>query len=498
MAPANNHVHLFNILEKIKAGTGTPNTVGLSAKQLEQHLDSPDLKSAIISAEVVFDELESELKMLLKSPEGDVIKTVQSQILNFYPLDCCSPYIPLVAKGPWIVTCYGSVLYETGGYGMVGFGHNPDFLNEKLRGDQVMANVRTPSLAQIRLIETLQETIGHTREGGCPFSQFIFMNSGSEAMLVATRISDVHALEQTNIDAPSNKRAIKFLSLEGGFHGRTCRPARASDSTRAKYKILASFKDDDVLWTIPPNDIQALRDKFKQAESEGVFIEAMLIEPVMGEGNPGMAIDPEFYLEARQLTIKHNTFLIVDSIQAGLRATGELSIVDYPGFEGLPEPDMETYSKAINAGQYPLSILSLNARATKAFRQGIYGNTMTANPRALDIARAVLNSASTSVRENIRARGKEFLEKLALLKNRYPKLITNVQGTGLLLSMEFIPEVKVFGENSLEEIMRIKGINQIHGGVNSLRFTPTFSITSEEIDLILEVTEQALCSLQGR
>ena len=73
----------------------------------------------------------------------------------------------------------------------------------------------------------------------------------------------------------------------------------------------------------------------------------------------------------------------VDAIQAGLRTTGYLSIVDYPGFEKLDPPDMETYSKALNAGQYPMSVLAMTEHAAGLYRKGIYGNTMTANPRAV-------------------------------------------------------------------------------------------------------------------
>ena len=70
----------------------------------------------------------------------------------------------------------------------------------------------------------------------------------------------------------------------------------------------------------------------------------------------------------------------MDSIQAGLRAHGVLSIVDYPNFEKAEAPDMETFSKALNAGQYPLSVLAVNARAAGLYRKGTYGNTMTTNP----------------------------------------------------------------------------------------------------------------------
>ena len=144
---------------------------------------------------------------------------------------------------------------------------------------------------------------------------------------------------------------------------------------------MASFRDRDSLITVEPNDIEQLSQVYDWAKANRVYIEAFFFEPVMGEGDPGKAITPEFYQAARELTREHGSLMLVDSIQAGLRAHGVLSIVDYPGFEGLDAPDMETYSKALNAGQYPLSVLAMNEKAAGLYQKGVYGNTMTANPR---------------------------------------------------------------------------------------------------------------------
>lgn len=212
----------------------------------------------------------------------------------------------------------------------------------------------------------------------------------------------------------------------------------------------------------------------------------------MGEGNPGRAVTPEFYAAARELTKAHGTLLLIDSIQAGLRAHGVLSIVDYPGFEGLEAPDMETYSKALNAGQYPLSVLAVGERAAKLYRKGIYGNTMTTNPRAMDVACAVLDALTPALRSNIRERGAEFVRKLESLARELPGMITGVQGTGLLFSCELAPDFKCYGSHSTEEFMREHGVGVIHGGVNSLRFTPYFNVRSDEVDLVVDAVRQAL------
>ena len=136
---------------------------------------------------------------------------------------------------------------------------------------------------------------------------------------------------------------------------------------------------------------------------------------------------------------------------------------------------------------------ALNDTASQLYRAGIYGNTMTTNPRALDIAVTVLNSITPELRNNIEDRGRELLDKFAALQNELKGCITKVQGTGLLLSAELDPvRFKSFGSDSTEEYMRFNGINVIHGGINALRFTPSFDMTSAEVDLIVEATRDAI------
>jgi acetylornithine/succinyldiaminopimelate/putrescine aminotransferase len=315
-------------------------------------------------------------------------------------------------------------------------------------------------------------------------------------MTVATRISDVNAAALTQKGGRYEGRSIKFLGLKGGFHGRTCRPAQASDSSRGKYEIMASFRDNQNLLTVAPNDIHALREVFDRANHESIFIEALLIEPVMGEGNPGLAITPEFYAEARKLTSEHGAMLVVDSIQAGLRAQGVLSICDYPGFESLPSPDMESFSKAINAGQFPLSVLAMTQACAALYRPGIYGNTMTSNARALETAVAVLGQCDAEFEQTVRSQGRAMVEAFERVQGRFPKMITKVQGTGLIVSVELAEGIRVYGVKSVEDWMRRHGVNVIHGGARSLRFTPRFKITDKEIQVIADVLEAALVSFQ--
>ncbi len=485
---------MIETLNRIRQTGGQRLTQGLSDDLIGRFIDHDnDLQQAIAQAGEAFSTLQQQWPELLELDEAEQIRRIQQGYVNFYAEDAVNPYVSLAAKGPWLITSKGAVLHDSGGYGMLGFGHAPDAVLEAMNRPHVMANVMTPNFSQLALTEALNRELGHSRADGNPYSRYLCMNSGSEAVSVAARIADIHSKMMTDPGGRHEGKPIRILAVAGGFHGRTDRPARFSDSTRPVYrKYLASFRDFDQLLTVPPNDIPALERVYQQAEDEGWFIEAFFMEPVMGEGDPGMAATPAFYQRARELTRAHGSLFLVDSIQAGLRAQGTLSIVDYPGFETLDAPDMETYSKALNAGQYPLSVLAVQDWVAEIYRKGVYGNTMTTNPRALDVACAVLEQVTPALRRNIRERGQEFLDKFNALKDELGGLITKVQGTGLLFSCELDPRFKAYGTGSLEEYLRQHGIGVIHGGENSLRYTPHFNITSEEVDLIVAATRDAL------
>jgi len=480
-------------LKEMREFDGAVRTRGLPEAVIADFLErDPALTEAIDEAYAAHLALRSCMSEFLHLDEVEQIRQAQADFVNFYPEDGVNPYVALAAHGPWLVTLKGAVVYDAGGYGMLGSGHAPKAILGVLGRPQVMANVMTPNLSQLKFGKALKAEIGQTR-GGCPYEKFMCLNSGSESVTLASRIVDVNAKLMTDPGARHAGRTIKRLAVKGAFHGRTERPALYSDSSRKAYDAnLASYRGESSVLTVEPYSVEQLRQAFADAERNGWFIEAVFIEPVMGEGDPGRGVTPEFYAAARELTTAHGSLLLIDSIQAGLRAHGVLSFVDYPGFESFAAPDMETYSKALNAGQFPLSVLALSKQAAAIYRKGIYGNTMTANPRALDVGCAVLGALTPELRENIRARGREFVARLGKLATELPGYITKVQGTGLLFSCELSPEFKCYGEGSTEEWMRENGYGVIHGGANSLRFTPHFAIGDAEIGLLVDGVRRAL------
>ena len=154
--------------------------------------------------------------------ETDLISHLQDDFVNFYAPATINPYVAIAARGPWIVTSHGAVVHDNGGYGMLGGGHGPSDIIDAMSQNHVMANVMTPSFSQARLAKALKKELGHTR-GSCPFSKFICMNSGSESMTVALRISDVNSKIMTGPGGRHEGKPVKLLAIERAFHGRTDR-----------------------------------------------------------------------------------------------------------------------------------------------------------------------------------------------------------------------------------------------------------------------------------
>ena len=487
---------IFDQLQGARHKLGKSSTTGLSDSDIKHFLTfDKNLVKAIEYGLIALKNIEDEFSEMLQKPEETQITDLQKDFINFYDPNTVNPYVAIAAFGPWIFTSKGSIIYDAGGYGMLGLGHNPENIAKIMQNPLVMANIMTAQFSQMRFAKKIRQEIGQRGQKN-PYQRFICLNSGSEAMTLAARLADINTLTQMANGKTSlgkNYLKTKYLSLTSGFHGRTERPSQFSDSCLKTYKKhLASFQDLDNLITVPINDTKALQLAFAQADKEQVFIEAFIMEPIMGEGNPGAAMSVDFYKLARELTLKSGALFIIDSIQAGLRGHGVLSICDYPGFENIIPPDIESFSKALNAGQFPFSMLALSKKASSLYKSGIYGNTMTTNPRALDIASEVLSCLDQRIRQNIVHQGKAILANLLSLKSEFPDLVTGAQGTGLLFSLEVNKNVKVVGADGLEQELRKAGLGVIHGGENSVRFTPHFAITDEEIALMMKTLTQVL------
>lgn len=478
----------LSLLSEMRNAAGAHKSVGLPDAVLKQFEDDSRLNEVIAAAHTEWKGLDRDTTYGMD--EDKLIAKIFQGFQHLYPEVTRQPYVPIAARGPWMVSLHGAIVHDSGGYGMLGMGHNPVKQLEAMSEERVMANHMTPSLVHIDFINALKAEIGRSRPQ-CPYESFICLNSGSEANEMVLRLCDLHA------GHVCGNRKIHNLVCEGAFHGRTLAAALITDTSKESYKEtkayiqLASQAYNYVL-TVPQNDTEALRKVFARCEEEYCWIQALYLEGVMGEGNPGMKLNPDFYMAARELTMKHDGALCIDSIQAGIRTTGNLSICDYPGFEQLPCPDFEVFSKALNGGQYPMSLVALSPRGASWYRHGVYGNTMTGNPRACAIATATLKMMTPGLRQNIVEMGDYFVAKYEAMMKEMPDCIARVNGTGLLFQVKLDPAVPVTAIDGVEMLLRQRGVNVIHGGTNALRFTPNFDITKKEADLQIHAVKEVL------
>ena len=152
---------------------------------------------------------------LLQAREMDLAKGMSADFENFYEEHALQPFVPLAALGPWVVTTHGAVVHDSGGYGMLGLGQNPSCVLEAISKPQVMANIMTPSFSQAAFGRAIRAEVGHSREPpGCPYSRFVCLNSGSEAVSFALRVTDIHAKKQTGPLGPHSGRRTVFVCLK--------------------------------------------------------------------------------------------------------------------------------------------------------------------------------------------------------------------------------------------------------------------------------------------
>src|SRR5918993_5808704 len=204
-----------DLLAPLRSRAGAVRTRGLDDDTVNRLASRfPDLAAAVQAAAEQFEAIKGEFAELLDSDEQAQIDAVQEGFINFYADDAVNPYVSLVARGPWVVTLKGAVVHDSGGYGMLGFGHTPAHVLEAMAKPQVMANVMSPNLSQLRVTRALRAEIGHSI-GGCPYPKFLCLNSGSESVSLAGRIADVNAKIQTEPGGAHAGRTIKRLAMKG-------------------------------------------------------------------------------------------------------------------------------------------------------------------------------------------------------------------------------------------------------------------------------------------
>ncbi len=270
------------------------------------------------------------------------------------------------------------------------------------------------SPAQIALAERL---LALAAEGGAPAGSRVFLaNSGTEANEAAFKMA-------------RRTGRPRILALEGAFHGRTMGALALTHKPayREPFEPLPGGVEH-----LPFGDVDAL------AAAMGDDVAAVVLEPVQGEA--GVRTLPAGYLaQARRLTERHGSLLILDEVQSGMGRTGAWLAHHLPHIGGGVVPDVVTFAKGLGAG-FPIgAVVGLGERAGSLLGVGQHGTTFGGNPVASVAALATIHVIERDgLLAHARETGDLLLRSIGAL--RHP-LLAGARGEGLLLAVSLTAPV---------------------------------------------------------
>jgi len=283
-----------------------------------------------------------------------------------------------------------------------------------------------------------------------------FANSGAEAMECAIKMArKYHAVS----GRPERYRIVTF---EGAFHGRTL----ATLAAGGQKKYLDGFGPVvDGFDQVPFADLDATRRAMTPATA------AILIEPIMGEGGVRV-VPPEFLRALRRLCDDNGLLLVLDEVQTGVGRTGELFAYQRCGFT----PDIMALAKALGGG-FPVGACLATAEAAKGMTTGTHGSTFGGNPLAMAAGGALLDVVlADGFLERVRRIGLLLKQKLAEIQDRYPAVIAEVRGEGLLVGLRaVVPSADLVDELRAEKMITVAA------GDNVVRLLPPLIVSEGEV-----------------
>ena len=299
--------------------------------------------------------------------------------------------------------------------------------------------------------------------------RIFFANCGAEGNEGAMKLARKHGVAKS----PTK---YKIISADESFHGRTFDTLAATghDYYHVGYGPL---RPGHVL--VPYADIKAL----EAVMDEDVC--AVLLEPIQGEGGVHVPSD-EYLQQVRALCDKYDALLIFDEVQTGVARTGKWFGYMHSGVK----PDVLTFAKGIGGG-FPVAGFAVTERLAHVFKPGDHGGTFGGNPLACAAVYATLATIkSEGLVEKVAQKGEYFMGELKKLQAKYPALVKEVRGRGLILGMELTSEGHPVVEHCLANGVIV---NCTAGSV--IRIVPPLIIGKEEIDLVVAALDKALAAM---
>ncbi len=300
-----------------------------------------------------------------------------------------------------------------------------------------------------------QEKLGKRLTEATFADRVFFTNSGAEALECAIKTARRYQFSK------GHGERFHIITFEGAFHGRTL--ATIAAGGQAKY--LEGFGPKAPGFDqVPFGDLEAVKAAITDETA------AILIEPVQGEG--GIRTAPAGFLrELRKICDDNGLLLIFDEVQCGIGRTGKLFAYEWTGIT----PDIMAVAKGIGGG-FPLGACLATEDAASGMKAGTHGSTYGGNPLAMAVGNAVLDVVlADGFLEHVRDVALVFRQGLAELKDRFPGVIEEIRGEGLMLGIKAkVPSAELL------QAMRDEHILGVPAGDNVIRLLPPLVVTAED------------------
>jgi len=289
------------------------------------------------------------------------------------------------------------------------------------------------------------------------FADFVcFQNSGTEATEASIKIARKYF---HTIGKPEKNRIITF---QGAFHGRTLAALFAANNSKHTEGFGPKVEGFD---QVPFADHEAVKKAINQNTA------AVMIETIMGEG--GIKIVPDFCIKGlREICDEHGILLILDEVQCAYR-TGNFFAFERSGVA----PDIVPIAKGIGGG-FPLGACLVTKKVSIGMTPGTHGSTFGGNPLAMAVGNAVLDILlEKDFLNNVKKKGEYFHKALNKVKKKYPKIIGEVRGVGLINGLKMLVDNTEF----IKKLMDHKMLT-VKAEENVIRLFPPLTVNNEELD----------------
>ena len=333
---------------------------------------------------------------------------------------------------------------------------------------------------------TIRETI-HKQADGLIHTSNLFYTQNQIAL--AKQMADYSGLDcafYCNSGAEANEGAFKLARKWGkgryeiitalqSFHGRTLAAITATGQT----KYQQGFAPLPSGFTyVPFNDLAAITQAIRP---ETV---AILLEAVQGEGGIQIAA-PEYLEGVAQLCRERNILLMFDEVQAGMGRTGKLFAFQHYN----ARPDVVTVAKGLGAG-FPIGMMLARCEVAAAFEPGNHASTFGGGEFVTGVALTFVRLLmKEGLLEHVVKMGDLLLARLKALKDRYPALIADARGLGLMAGLQFadaIPAADVSAK------LRENGLLTAMAGGNVVRFVPPLILQPADIDEAAAILDKTI------